>query len=182
MMMSTQPIFRYSVDINDVIVEVDDWWLAFARENNAAQLNEATVVGKSLWTFIADEPTRTLYRELHHRVRATRHPITIPFRCDSSTLKRYMQLTIHSGVDRRLCYQCRLIRTQSQRCLSAYEPSKPRTKAFLTMCSFCKRSLIEPSGWLEMENIAIKLRMYETQTVPGLHYTVCPECAKSLRH
>ncbi|TWU14979.1 hypothetical protein Pla52o_55160 [Novipirellula galeiformis] len=177
----SKPIYRYCVDQKDVIVCINDWWLAFAKENHSAELNELTVVGKSLWEFIVDEPTRTLYKEIHNWVRMSGTPITIPFRCDSPVLQRYMQLTINRAANGGLRYESALIRALPQRHLSVFEPSQPRTKAFLTMCSFCKRTLIEPSGWLEMENIAIKLQMYETQTVPGLHYTVCPECASQFQ-
>jgi hypothetical protein len=51
----------------------------------------------------------------------------------------------------------------------------------LTMCSFCKRSLIEPSGWLEMEDISLRLKMDDQPSVPELRYTVCPDCSSRYR-
>jgi hypothetical protein len=177
-----QPIYRYYLDEADVVVCVDHWWLAFAKENNAAGLNESSVIGKVVWEFISDEPTRTLYKEIHDHVRSSGNPITVPFRCDSPTLKRYMQLSICKHVDGQLLYESALIRALPQRRLAVLGSTQKRSNAFLTMCSFCKRSLIEPSGWLEMENISLKLRMYDKQTVPELRYTVCPECANQLQH
>ena len=177
-----KPTYRYCLDEADVVVCVDSWWLAFAKENNAAGLNETAVVGKVVWEFIADEPTRMLYKEINHRVRSSGNPITVPIRCDSPTLKRYMQLSIGQHVDGQLLYESSLIRALAQPRQAVLDSKQKRSNAFLTMCSFCKRSLIEPSGWLEMENISLKLRMYEAHTVPELRYTVCPECANQLQH
>ncbi|WP_372726126.1 hypothetical protein [Novipirellula sp.] len=180
MVIQTSHIYRYRVDASDTIIAVDEWWLAFAKENNSLDLDEASVIGKSLWSFIADYPTQKLYKEIHHFVRVTGNPITVPFRCDSPTLRRYMQLTITLNDDKQLAYESVLLRAVASRRLAMLDPVQQRSAAFLTMCSFCKRSLIEPSGWLEMENIAIKLRLYRKQTVPELRYTVCPECEDQL--
>jgi hypothetical protein len=93
-----------------------------------------------------------------------------------------MQLTISKQPQGQLLYESELIRATPQRRLAMLDPEQKRSADFLTMCSFCKRSLIEPSGWLEMENIALKLRLYKQQAVPELRYTVCPECATRSRN
>ena len=178
MVAQVSPVYRYCVDEHDVVANIDHWWLAFAKENNAAELSEAAVVGHSLWDFISDEPTRILYSEIHSHVRATGNPITVPFRCDSPTLQRYMQLTVSSVAGKQLLYTSSLIRAVSQRHLSLLDPSQKRSNEYLTMCSFCKRSFVEPTDWLELENIALKLRLYDKQTVPGVLYTVCPDCER----
>ncbi len=182
MVAQAQPTYRYCLDEADTIVSVDHWWLAFAQENNAAGLSETSVVGQVLWEFISDEPTRALYKEINDHVRSSGNPVTVPFRCDSPTLQRYMQLTISDQGDGRLLYESVLLRALPQRRLALLDPKQKRSNDFLTMCSFCKRSLIEPSGWLDMENIALKLRMYEAQAVPELRYTVCPECAGQIQN
>ncbi len=176
-----QPIYRYCVDENDVVTSVDQWWLAFAQENNASGLTESNILGRSLWDFISDDPTRTLYREIHAHVRSTGSPISIPLRCDSPTLQRFMELTISTPRDRQLLYECALIRAVPQRRLAVLDPEQKRSVGFLIMCSFCKRCLIEPAAWLELENIALKLRLYDGQTVPELIFTVCPTCEDTAR-
>ncbi|WP_040767103.1 hypothetical protein [Novipirellula maiorica] len=176
MVTQTAHVYRYRVDASDMIVAVDQWWIAFARENNTTDLDEDSVVGKSLWDFISDYPTQRLYQEIHRFVRMTGNPITVPFRCDSPTLRRYMQLTIRRLETQELGYESVLLRAVPSRRLAILDPTEERSAAFLTMCSFCKRSLVEPSGWLEIENIAIKLRLYRKQTVPEIRYTVCPDC------
>jgi hypothetical protein len=180
MVAPVQQIFRYGINDADVIEHVDRWWLAFASENNANELDETSVLGHPIWEFIADLPTQRLYREIHHRVRSSGNPIEVPFRCDSPTMRRYMRLTISHSAAGHLRYESQLIRAVPQRQLPLLNPSSKRSDAFLTMCSCCKRSLIEPSGWLEMEDIALRLRMYDQQAVPDLRYTLCPDCSKQL--
>ncbi len=176
MVLSVRPMYRYLLDDENSIIWVDDWWLAFANENGAPELNETSVIGHTIWEFIAGEPTRRLYEELHERVRNSGTPITVPFRCDSPTLQRHMQVTIHRDGKRRLLYESRLLRVEPQPRVRMLDMHEPRSNESLTMCSCCKRSLLEPSGWLDLQNISLRLRMFEQQTVPELRYTICPDC------
>lgn len=178
----TRRKYLYRLTEADIIDYVDSWWLAFASENNAAELKRSSVVGHSIWDFIADRATQNLYREIHGRVREFGHSILVPFRCDSPTLQRHMQLTISQEPNGYLLYESTLVRATQQKRMALLDSKQQRSDEFLTMCSFCKRSLIEPSGWLEMEDIAIKLRMYEQPTVPALRYTVCPDCESRSRN
>jgi hypothetical protein len=182
MITRLQHVYRYRLDADDVIEFVDRWWLAFASENNAGELKEPAVLGRKVWDFIADDPTEELYREIHERVRTLGKPIEVPFRCDSPTLQRFMQLTISKLDEGRLMYESKLLKTKVQGRLSALDPAKEKSEAVLTMCSFCKRALMEPSGWLELENISLKLRLYDQQKVPALRYTVCPDCSNQFRN
>ena len=47
------------------------------------------------------------------------------------------------------------------------------------MCSCCTRALLEPIGWLDIEQVSFKLRLFETRKVPEIRYTVCPDCRAS---
>ncbi len=178
MIATTHPICSYRVDEKDCIAFVDHWWLAFARENGAASLTEELVLGRSIWDFICDKPTQLLYNEVHAHVRATNKAILIPFRCDSPTMKRFMELKIRPYPNGQLEYESRLLQVVPQHHVSALDHGCERSQAFLTMCSVCKRSLIEPSGWLDLQNISLKLRTFE-QATPQLRYTICPECSST---
>lgn len=181
MVTPRRPLYQYVVSESDMIVAVDDWWLAFAKENGAPELTRESVVGQSLWPFIVDEPTRNLYREIHAHVRSSGIPVTVPFHCDSPTLERHMELTIRLGALDQLRYESTMIRGVPRGYLATLDPDKQRSREFLTMCSLCKRSLIEPSGWMDLENISVTLRLFKQEAVPQLRYTVCPECVGQSR-
>ena len=82
MVAAARRTFGYRLDPHDAIEWVSEDWLAFARENGAAELEPNSVLGKKLWEFIADERTRQLYRDVFTMVRATDQPKVVPFRCD----------------------------------------------------------------------------------------------------
>ena len=168
--------YQYRVDADDKIVWVDEYWLAFAKENGASALTEARVIGRPIWDFVAGDVTLGLFRELHRRVRSSHNPVLLPFRCDSPSLKRFMQLKIVSEEAGGLFYESVLVRVEPQGFLAALDAERPRCHSFLTMCSCCKRALLEPVGWLELEDIAARLGIFDAPEVPELRYTVCPEC------
>ncbi len=171
------PRYRYRVDVADVLTWVDSWWLAFARENGAAELKPETVLGRSLWEFVAGEETRRLFRIIHDRIRTSGAPMVLPFRCDSPCLKRQMRLTITAERAGQLLYDSVLLAVEPQVEHRVLQVDQPRSEAFLTMCSCCKRSLLEPLGWLDLDEISTRLRLFESPKVPQIRYEICPDCA-----
>jgi hypothetical protein len=177
-----RPKYCYRVDEADRLVWVDSWWLAFARENGAADLTEAAVLGRSLWDYVTGDDTKRLYQDIHGRIRSSHQTIVLPCRCDSPTLDRHMQLTISLEPEGVLLYESLLLCVTPRPYLSVLDPLRPRSRAFLTMCSCCKRSLLEPYGWLDIEDVSVRLRLFEQQGIPELHYEVCPACAQATKH
>lgn len=174
--------YRYRVDAADTIVWVDQLWLAFANENGAPDLTEELVLGRPLWDFISGDVTRRLFSEIHRRVRLSHNPVVLPFRCDSPSLRRHLRLTIAEEQAGALIYESVLLRVEPQRYLAALDPEQPRSDCILTMCSCCKRALLEPVGWLELEDVAVRLRIFDRQEVPELRYTICPECGHAVNN
>jgi hypothetical protein len=174
------PRYRYRVDRADVLVWVDVLWLAFAHENGAAELTEESVLGHSLWEFVAGDETCGLYREMHARVRSSGKAVVLPFRCDSPTLQRHMRMTISSEEAGQLLYESLLTKVEPQRHLGILDATLPRSNAFLTICSCCKRALLEPIGWLAVEDISLRLGLFERPKVPEMRHTICPECVHIL--
>ncbi len=181
-MLSKAVKYRYRVNAADELEWVDRLWIAFAEENGAAELTPSSVLGHCLWDFLADEETRNCYRDIHKRVRASGKSVVLPFRCDSPSLQRFMRMTIRAAKDGALMYESQLLRVEPQRSLNALDATTPRSHAVLTMCSCCKRALVEPAGWLEMEDVSARLKLAETPKVPELRYTTCPDCAHALEH
>lgn len=179
-MCRSSQIYRYDVDASDFIVWVDNLWLAFAKENGAPQLNVDSVLGHSLWDFVSGDVTRRLYSEIHTRVRSTGNSVVLPFRCDSPSLKRHMQLTItqREGL---LRYESILLRAEPHGHFAALESERPRSECVLTMCSCCKRALLESLGWLDVEDFSARLRLFDSVEVPQLRYNVCPQCAQLMK-
>jgi len=175
------PRYRYRIDANDVLVWVDTLWLAFAVENGAAELATESVLGRVLWDFVSGDDLRRLYMEIHSRVRSSGKPAILPFRCDSPSLQRHMRLIITRGDAGQLDYESLLVRAVPQRHIGLLDAQRPRSGAFLTICSCCRRALFEPLGWLEVEDVSVRLGLFESQKVPKLRHTVCSACTKTLK-
>jgi hypothetical protein len=177
------PRYRYRVDEADLLVWVDDLWLAFAKENGAPGLNRESVIGRSLWDYVAGEELCQLYKEMHYRVRKSGLSAVLPFRCDSPTLQRHMRLTISAENHGQLAYESLLVRVVPQSRLEVVidsgQPRSATTK--LAICSCCRRALLEPAGWMDLEDASIRLQLFEGHTVPTLRHTICPDCVGTLQ-
>jgi hypothetical protein len=92
-----------------------------------------------------------------------------------------MRMTITREGAGYLLYESVLIRVEPERRLSLLDPQRPRGDSCLTMCSCCKRALLEPSGWLEVADISARLRLFEKPKVPHLRYDLCPDCADAMQ-
>ena len=90
-----------------------------------------------------------------------------------------MRLTITRQEAGQLQYESLLVWAKPQRRLDILDPNQRRSNSFLTMCSCCTRALLEPVGWLDVEEVSVRLRLFETRKVPEMRYTVCPECVAS---
>lgn len=181
----------YTIDPEDRIVEVDDRWIAFANANGAGSLVHR-VLGQPLWTFIADQTVRELYRSLLSRVRATRRHVTLPFRCDSPTVRRYMMLSVGpgSGPVGTLAFCAMMVREEPQpgaaRALYAAVSARSGddesfagewnsdSSDVLTMCSSCKRLDVE--GWCEIDEAIQRQAELLTEPVRPISHGLCPAC------
>lgn len=172
--------YDYSIDSHDRLIAVGDSWLSFASENDAPELTREKVIGRRIWDFIAGDPTREIYRLLLARVRGQHAGLSLPIRCDSPDLLRFMQIRLspgeRSGVDIRVV----LDRVERRDHLRMLDRLAPRADYAFPMCSFCKR-LFAFGAWLEPEEAIARLGWLESRDPPEIEEDVCGECARERR-
>ncbi len=173
--------FRYQVDSRDRIRFVDTAWLDFARQNNAAELTEAAVIGQSLWEFIAGRETQHLYRLIFDAVRKERKIATVPFRCDSPECRRYMELSITLLPGDGLEFLVSLIREELRAYVALLDPNVPREEDFVTVCSWCKRVFLPDDDWVEVETGVRHLQLFSDEALPQITHGMCETCASAFR-
>lgn len=171
--------YRYRIDSRDELIAICPLWLAFARENGALHLTADAVLGRSLWDFIDGAETKRLYQTLLRRVREKAIALVVPFRCDSPTLRRYMRLEIVPLAEGCVQFDGVLERVEPTSQYPLLDPAYPRSHHLLTICSCCKRVLVETCGWLEVEDAIARLRLFEKPKVPQLRNCLCPACASA---
>jgi len=172
-------LFKYQVNADNRIDWVDSEWLSFACENDASHLNTEAVVGEPLFRFIDGIETQHLYRMILDRVRRVQQSIVIPFRCDSPSVRRFMELDVSPCVNRAVQFSGRIVQEQQRRSVLLLDSSVGRTDEFVVVCSWCKR--IAASGlWLDVEHAVRKLRLFDESRLPLLTHGICIDCRERM--
>lgn len=192
---ATQPIVLtvHRLDSEDAISFVDADWVAFAHANWDRSLKIDTILGRSLWDFIQDQPTRDLWKLVLTRVREGQFVVRIPYRCDSPDLRRYMEMGIVPYPDGFIETLNHILREEPREPDPILDANAPRSEEQLDMCSLCKRvpdsngstALTAAEGiqpvWVEIEALSTRSQMMQEAVFPRLSHTVCPECMERVK-
>jgi hypothetical protein len=164
----------YELDQYLTITTVGAGWDEFALANSAPELLSPAPIGRPLLLFIADSTTAHLYERLFKRVADTKRSVTVPIRCDSPELRRYLTLTIAPGVNG-FVVSTHLVRLEARKRLTMLTSDLPRHEGSLVMCGWCKRAEVK-GKWLEIEDAVAALRLFERRTQPLVQYGICEDC------
>lgn len=85
--------YLYRITPDDHIEFVNDAWIRFAEENGTPTLPQ-NVIGTSLWKHISGQEVVHLSRQLVAKARQTKTEVSVPFCCDSPSLRRFMRMRI----------------------------------------------------------------------------------------
>ncbi|RMF02291.1 MAG: hypothetical protein D6768_08605 [Chloroflexi bacterium] len=179
--VSDDLVFVYQIDGNDKITFVDEAWLLFARQNDAPELTRETVLGHILWKFIGDATTVEIYKRLLNRVRATQLPVTVPFRCDSSTRCRYMEMEMVSLGNGVVQFNSRILTLEERAEVKLLSSRIDRSAEVVNMCSWCKKIKTAPGCWVEVEEATREMNLFHTIFPPMISHGICPDCLESLQ-
>jgi len=177
--MNATESYRYRIDADERICEVSPAWLRFAAENEAPELTEAAVLGRSLWDFVVGEDTRRLYGLLFADLRARRGERRIPFRCDSPTLTRHMNLTLRGLAAGAIEMEGELLATEARPAQALLARHGARGQDELRICSLCRR-IETQDAWLDIAEAIGRRRLFAETLPPRLVETTCPDCAALL--
>jgi hypothetical protein len=177
---TSHPTFIHTVDQNDLILDVNDNWLRFAQENEAPHLTRQAVVGRSLWDFIAGPETPHIYQLLMRQVRQGQQRVVFTYRCDSPTLRRYMQMEIVPASRQALEFRNYLLREERRDRVRLLEPTTERNYELLHMCSWCNRVRCDET-WLSVEEAVNYLGLFGAPELPQITHGICPDCVLNFK-
>jgi len=163
-------VFR--IDAEDRIVEVNDEWRRFARDNGGDP-DPAAVLGRPLWDFILDEGNRSIYRSMIYAVRHKVAPLIIPLRCDSPTVERHMTMTIAPGHLGEVVFICAL-----QYALDRPPDAPKHAKAEHTTmveCDGCHR-IWTKQGWQDCWDVIVAKDIEIDDRPIAVLHTRCSHC------
>ncbi len=167
--------YLYRIDREDRITHVNSAWLSFAEENWNIDLGRG-VLQRPIWDFIADTETRHIFRAMLAKVRESRRTISVPFRCDSPHIRRFMEMEIVPLPDNNVQFNCSLLRTERRPYMGLLDPASDRSDEYLTMCSWCKRIRLGADEWVEVEEAVKRLDLFESEGLPQLTHGLCNGC------
>lgn len=169
---------EYRITADDLVDQVGEGWVEFARLNGSDTLTSEAVLGRSLWTFIGGVETRELYRHIVRRARETGRQLRLPFRCDAPGCRRWLELIITPEPDGRVGFVSRTLREETREHVKILDRAREAGLELLRMCSVCKKVEVE-DVWMEVEDAIMKLGLTEQAKPPGLTHGFCPSCGES---
>jgi len=175
----TTSSLSYAIDEDDHLVKLDEGYYRFAEENGWAEAGSS--LGRSLWDYVAGHELRKLQRLLVRRVRDEVGDVELPFRCDAPKVRREMNIRIVARPGGRAVLFSARLRSELARDVPQplLDPSAPRAGDPLPMCGWCDR--FEVGGeWVEVEEAARRLQLFNRPELPPLSHGVCPECSELL--
>lgn len=165
---------RYAIDVQDRLIEVDEHWTTFAQDNDGAAVAPDRVLGRKLWTAIADLTLRTLYRQMVHLARQG-DPVRFSFRCDSPDERRLFDMEIRQRDGGVVEFTSTLRERESRPAVPLLDSHRPRSQELVRMCSWCQR--VSAHGrWLPVEAAVEELGLMHQPALPGLTHGMCSEC------
>jgi len=170
-----QRSFIYRLDDRNRISFVNQEWLDFALENEAPELNREAALDQPMADFIADWETFHLYELIFRRVRLTGAGITLPFRCDTPDIRRFMQLSIRLVGSGELELTGRILSLESRPPVPLLDSETPRSQEMVAICSWCKKVKIGRDLYVEAEKAVESLGLFGPKT-PRLTHGVCHDC------
>ena len=175
----TVEALSYAIDQQDHLIRVDEGYYRFAAENGWREAG--TSLGRSLWDYVAGEEMRKLQRLLLRRVRDEIGSVELPFRCDGPEVRREMEIRIAAGRGGRAVLFSARLRAEDEReqPQPLLDPEEPRGEEVLPMCGWCDRFEVD-GEWVEVEEAARRLDLFDRAELPTLDHTVCPECNQLL--
>jgi hypothetical protein len=175
-----KPTYLHRITPDDRIEFVNDAWIRFAEANGGPALVQE-VLGTSLWQHISGPAVVHLSRHLVATVRQTHTEVSLPFRCDSPLLRRFLRMRIVPLAQGRIEF-CTWVEREEPfpNPLRLLDPCAPRNPAELVrMCAWCKK--IDKGGcWLEIEDALEQLRLFDHRTLPAITHCICDSCLTSL--
>ena len=173
--------FRYELDSHNCIVQVNDAWCSFGKDNGWDTHSGKGIVGHELAQFVAGWDVMNLYDAVFDHVRTSRMAAVIPFRCDSPTTRRYMELEITPQPEGHLGLVGRLIRSVDHPYIPLLDLKKKRNGQWLHICSICRRIRLADGTWREIEDDTTDPYIVPATGLPALTHGVCEDCVRMMQ-
>lgn len=161
--------FAYRIDARDRVASVETAWLQF----EPGRSRQPSV---SVWDYISGYEVRHLFKMMFDSARADRREVSVPFRCDTPTARRFMELKIEPQDDGCLSIAGQMLHEESRDSVELLASDERDPDRYLEICSWCKRIDLGGDNWVEVEDAVRELDLLSEPLMPTLNHSVCFDC------
>lgn len=165
----------YVVDDRDRLVSVCAEWLKFALKNEGEGLAPEQLIGRPLWDFVSDDPTRELYEAVLEHVRSGA-TTDLVLRCDAPECRRLIEMIVTRQPNGNVEFKTVLLASKVRSPQRLLAKSTPRTAQHVMVCSWCDLVNVDLDKWFEVEAAMEYLRLTDETELPRIEPVVCPDC------
>lgn len=165
----------YVIDAEDRLVKVSREWAGFALKNEGEAILAEHVIGRSLWDFITDDPTRELYQAVLDHVRRGENEEFV-LRCDAPERRRLIEMIVTRRPDGNVEFKTLLLASKPRLAQRLLAKSTPRSCRHVMVCSWCDLVNVDVDKWFEVEAAMEYLHLTDELELPGIEPVVCPAC------
>lgn len=163
----------YRLDATDDIIEVGGAWDGFAQCNGGSHLVAEHIVGQNLARHVTGLETGFFLRTMFEGVRRLRRPKLTTYRCDSTDVKRFVEMTVTPEAEAGLLVTHRVLRTEPLRVPVFVLQVPAYTSASVCRCSNCNRLSQNGGNWNEPDDTTPT-----GQQIRVVH-VVCQDCYRT---
>lgn len=84
----------YRVSAYDEVIDVGGDWMSSTRAKGQGDRTGGTLLGRSIWTYIAGIETQSYLNAIFFKVRQAETRVEMPYRCDSRDLARLFRMVV----------------------------------------------------------------------------------------
>jgi hypothetical protein len=167
----------YEVDKKDFLVAVSPDWDELVIASNNLKLLGRAIIGKSLSEFISGDVSNMFTETMIQAARVRQQPIIKPYRCDSPTHKRIMQMILTPFLDGRVRIAHELVSETPW-----LHPKNMRTVtnrqriSKIKRCTMCN-NLLDGDEWVTLDRYLENHSEYTPETL-SVFYGICPNCSR----
>ncbi len=166
----------YRIDEHDRLVYVGGDWMSFALANHGHALIPERMLGRSIWSFIAGDEITELYRQLFDRLRRSGGTAKFSCRCDAPHERRRIDMLIRSHTGGVLSVETITREVVERPRLSVPDVESPRAQDLVRICAWCVRVYDGVTAWIDIEQAASVLELFQRDLPLRVTHGVCPEC------
>lgn len=166
----------YKIDGQNKIIEVYDSWEKAAEVGKAAKdLDPNQIIDKYILSYVSGDLTKVYYYIMYTECRRLQKKLSLTYRCDSPTHKRFMEMEMTPGDQNTITIENYLLKEEP------FEHPiniKDETDNLLSLtqilrCAICNSLKIEGEWLLPESVIAEKEKEYR------VIHTICPTCQEN---